>query len=67
MDLLNSNFVYIIAGLDGGFDSLSEARKLLRYLIKEDTRTSYLSRDEKGRFYIVRHSLKNNKIRYFNL
>lgn len=61
------NYFYSIGKIWQDFTSLAEARKHMRYVIKEDTSTNALNRDNLGRYYITRTDMRSNRTRRYPL
>lgn len=61
------NYFYSIGRVWQTFDTLAEARSHMRHVIKSDTSTSALNRDNEGNYYIVRTDIRSLKTKRFNL
>lgn len=61
------NYFYSIGSIWQPFISLSDARKHMRFVLKNDKDTNALNRDNKGYYYIVRTDLRSMKTRRYPL
>jgi hypothetical protein len=62
-----SDYVYTIGKAFPYFDTLNEARRYVKHVIKSDRNTAFLNRDNVGRHYIVRTDIYTQTKKTFYL
>lgn len=60
-------YIYTIGKAFSYFDTLSDARKAMKSIIKSDRNTALLNRDNVGRYYIVRTNINTQTKKTFYL
>ena len=65
--LTMNDYFYTIGKAWQSFDSLEEARKEMKSVIKNDMHTALLNRDNEGRYYILRRHINKENTRRFYL
>lgn len=61
------DYIYTIGRAFPYFDTLSEARRYVKHVIRSDRNTALLNRDNVGRYYIVRTNVDTQTKKTFYL